>query len=108
MDSRIALDLGFVKIYWYGVVITLGMILATYVASVELRRRKLDPNIAWDGALWVIGLGIIGARLYHVFSSPNDGSNSGWAYYSRNPLQIIAIWNGGESHSSTGSSGCTS
>ncbi len=95
MDSRIALDLGFVKIYWYGVVITLGMILATYVASVELRRRKLDPNIAWDGALWVIGLGIIGARLYHVFSSPNDGSNSGWAYYSRNPLQIIAIWNGG-------------
>jgi phosphatidylglycerol:prolipoprotein diacylglycerol transferase len=30
-----------------------------------------------------------------VFSSPNDGTNSGWAYYSQNPLQILAIWNGG-------------
>ncbi|MFN3704458.1 MAG: prolipoprotein diacylglyceryl transferase [Thermoflexales bacterium] len=95
MDSRVALDLGIVKIYWYGIVVTLGMLVATYVASVELRRRRLDPNVAWDGALWVIGLGLVGARLYHVFSSPNDGSNSGWAYYSQNPLQIVAVWNGG-------------
>lgn len=95
MDPRIAIELGPLKVHWYGIIITTGMILAAYIASLEFKRKGEDPNIVWDGVLWVIFLGIIGARLYHVFSSPNDGSNSGWAYYSQNPLQILAIWNGG-------------
>lgn len=95
MDPRIAIELGPLRVHWYGIIITTGMILACYIAGLEMKRKGEDPNIIWDGALWVIGLGIIGARLYHVFSSPNDGSNSGWAYYSQNPLQILAIWNGG-------------
>jgi phosphatidylglycerol:prolipoprotein diacylglycerol transferase len=95
MDPRIALELGPLKVHWYGIVITLGMIIAAYIASLEFKRKGMDPNIVWDGVLWVILLGIVGARLYHVFSIPNDGSNSGWNYYSQNPLQILAIWNGG-------------
>jgi len=95
MDPRIAFELGPLKVHWYGIVITTGMILAAYIAALEMKRKGDDPNLVWDGVLYVIFLGIIGARLYHVFSAPNDGSNSGWAYYSRNPLQILAIWNGG-------------
>ncbi len=95
MDPRVALDLGVIKVHWYGVLVTLGIFLGTYIASLELRRRGYSPNVAWDGVLWVAGLGIVGARLYHVFSAPNDGSGSGWAYYSQNPIQILAIWNGG-------------
>ncbi|MCW1967282.1 MAG: prolipoprotein diacylglyceryl transferase [Anaerolineae bacterium] len=95
MESRIALDLGFIKIYWYGIVITLGMMLACYVAMIEAKRRGENPDIVSDGAIWVIGLGLVGARLYHVFSVPKDGSGSGWAYYRDNPLQILAIWQGG-------------
>ncbi len=95
MDPRIALELGPLKVHWYGIIITLGMIIAAYIAALEFKRKHMDPAIVWDGVLWVILFGIIGARLYHVFSAPNDGSNSGWAYYSQNPLQILAIWNGG-------------
>lgn len=95
MDPRIALELGPLRVHWYGIIITLGIILAAYIAALEMRRKGEDPNIVWDGVLWVMIFGIIGARLYHVFSSPNDGTNSGWAYYSQNPLQILAIWNGG-------------
>jgi phosphatidylglycerol:prolipoprotein diacylglycerol transferase len=95
MDPRIAFELGPFRVHWYGVIITTGMILAAYIAALELKRKGEDPNIVWDSVLWVILCGIIGARLYHVFSSPNDGTNSGWAYYSQNPLQILAIWNGG-------------
>lgn len=95
MDPRIAFELGPLRVHWYGIIVTTGMIAATYIAALEMKRRGEDPNVVWDGALWVIVLGIIGARLYHVFSSPNDGSNSGWAYYRQNPLQILAIWNGG-------------
>jgi len=39
-------------------------------------------------------VGIIGARLYHVFSSPAGGP-VGWEYYRQNPLEIIAFWRGG-------------
>jgi phosphatidylglycerol:prolipoprotein diacylglycerol transferase len=69
--------------------------MATYITAHEAKRRGENPNIVWDGVLLVIGLGLVGARLYHVFSSPNDGSGSGWAYYSQNPLQILFIWQGG-------------
>jgi len=95
MDSRIAFELGALRIHWYGLLVAVGMLAGTYVAAQEFKRRGGDPGVVWDGALWVILLGLVGARLYHVFSSPNDGSQGGWAYYSRNPLQIVAIWQGG-------------
>ena len=95
MDPRVAIELGPLRVHWYGIAVTAGMILAACVAVLEMKRRGENPNVVWDGMLWVILLGIVGARLYHVFSSPNDGSDSGWAYYSQNPLQIFAIWNGG-------------
>ncbi|MCS7056980.1 MAG: prolipoprotein diacylglyceryl transferase [Thermoflexales bacterium] len=95
MDSRIAFELGPLRIHWYGIIVTAGMIVGTYVAAREMKRRGENPGVVWDGVLWVIVLGIVGARLYHVFSSPNDGSNSGWDYYRQQPLQILAIWNGG-------------
>ncbi len=95
MDSRVAFELGALRIHWYGLLVAVGMLAGTYIAAQEFKRRGGDPGVVWDGALWVILLGLVGARLYHVFSSPNDGSQGGWAYYSRNPLQIVAIWQGG-------------
>ena len=95
MDTRVAFELGFLRVYWYGLLVTLGVLAGTWVAALEAKRRGDDPNVVWDSALWVILLGLIGARLYHVFSSPNDGSQGGWAYYSQHPIQIIAIWQGG-------------
>jgi phosphatidylglycerol:prolipoprotein diacylglycerol transferase len=95
MGPSVAIDLGFLKIHWYGIILTFGMIVATYIAALEVKRHGEDTSIVWDGVLLVIGLGLVGARLYHVFSSPNDGSGSGWEYYRQNPLQILVIWQGG-------------
>lgn len=69
--------------------------MATYITSLQAKRADENAALVWDGVLIVIGLGLVGARLYHVFSSPNDGSGSGWDYYRQNPLQILAIWKGG-------------
>ncbi len=91
----VAIDLGFLKIHWYGIILTLGMVIATYLTALEAKRHGQNPGIVWDGVLLVIGLGLVGARLYHVFSIPEDGSGSGWPYYRQNPLQIFAIWQGG-------------
>jgi phosphatidylglycerol:prolipoprotein diacylglycerol transferase len=95
MDTRVAFELGFLRVYWYGLLVTLGMLAGAWVAALEVKRRGGDPSVVWDGALWVVLLGLVGARLYHVVSAPNDGSHGGWAYYSRHPLQIFAIWQGG-------------
>jgi len=37
--------------------------------------------------LLVVPLGIIGARLYHIFDK--------WSYYSQHIIEIFAVWNGG-------------
>jgi phosphatidylglycerol:prolipoprotein diacylglycerol transferase len=42
----------------------------------------------------VVLLGIVGARLYHIFSTP-AGGDLGWAYYREHPEAIFQIWNGG-------------
>ena len=94
-DPRVALQIGPLSIYWYGIIITTGIIAATYIATLEAKRRGEDPNIVWDGVILVVFLGLVGARLYHVFSTPNDGSNVGWEYYRQNPIEIIMIRSGG-------------
>ncbi|MGQ9766646.1 MAG: prolipoprotein diacylglyceryl transferase, partial [Anaerolineae bacterium] len=53
-----------------------------------------DPEHVWNLLTWCLILGIIGARLYHVFSSPT-GNFAGWSYYRENPIEIIAFWHGG-------------
>ena len=40
-----------------------------------------------DLMLWAIPIAILSARLYYVIFE--------WDYYSQNPGEIIAIWNGG-------------
>lgn len=90
----IALHLGPLSIRWYGILIVLGVMLAAYVGSREARRRGENPEHVWNMLLLVLVFGIAGARLYHVFSSPEGGS-LGWEYYRQNPLAILQVWKGG-------------
>jgi phosphatidylglycerol---prolipoprotein diacylglyceryl transferase len=94
MSQRVAFEILGYPVFWYGIILTAGMVAATWIAARELRRRNQDGSLAWDGMFWVIGLGIVGARLYHVFSTPGDGG-FGRSYYFENPLQILAIRSGG-------------
>lgn len=80
-------------IRWYGLLIVVGALLAGYIASLEARRKGDDAAHAWDALAVVLITGLLGARLYHVFSSP--AGSIGWEYYRRHPLDIIAFWRGG-------------
>lgn len=90
----VLITLGPISIRWYGFLIVVGAVLGGLVAMSEARRRGDDPSHVWNILAVALVLGIIGARLYHVFSSPAGGAR-GWPYYREHPLDIIAFWKGG-------------
>lgn len=92
--NPIILKLGPFPMTWYGLLIVGGAVLAAWLSTKEAARRGEDPEHAWNILTWALILGIIGARLYHVFSTP-AGNFAGWAYYRENPIEIIKFWEGG-------------
>lgn len=81
-------------IYWYGILIVCGALAGAWIATVEAKRRNIDPDHVWNALLGALILGVIGARLYHVVSSPS-GTTIGWDYYVQNPLEILNFRQGG-------------
>ncbi len=74
-------------IRWYGVIIAFGLVLAVLFGGRKAYVWKIDINKMLDVLIYGAVGGIIGARLYYVFSK--------WDYYSVNPSEIFQIWNGG-------------
>ncbi len=64
-------------IYFYGIMITLGVVAATLLARLEAKRRGQDPEIIWDMLIWVVIAGVIGARIWHVLTPPPPWSPRG-------------------------------
>ena len=102
--SNVAFSIFGKDIYWYGLIITLGIVFAVFLAYLRLNKKednkKLKENkISKDNkfgfsfdditdfVLLAIPLGIIFARLYYVIFSFDS--------YIKNPIEIIQIWNGG-------------
>jgi phosphatidylglycerol:prolipoprotein diacylglycerol transferase len=81
-------------IHWYGILIVTGVVLGASYASWRAKRDGEDPDHVWNALILAIILGIIGSRIYHVFSQP-EGGMVGWTYYREHPIEILYIWQGG-------------
>ncbi|MGW4930663.1 prolipoprotein diacylglyceryl transferase [Agromyces sp. NPDC004153] len=79
------------NIHMYALCILLGIVLAVIITGRRLTKRGAEPGIVLDIALWAVPLGIIGARLYHVLTHPDDYFYEGANVF--NPFQPGAIWN---------------
>jgi len=90
-------QLGPVFIHFYGILIMLGVLAATWLSTREAPRYDQDPEVAWDVVAWVLIAGIIGARIWHILTPPQSMVDQGITtmYYLTHPLEAIAIWNGG-------------
>ena len=85
--DRIAIDLGFIEIYWYSITMFLGVLAGIIVAYIEIKRKKIDINKFSNMAFYAILFGFIGARIYYCLFNLD--------YYLSNPLEIIMVWHGG-------------
>ncbi len=81
------------SLHWYGVFIVGGAVLAAWLAGRTAARAGYDSDHIWNMLAWALIVGIIGARLYHVFSTPANGV--GFSYYMQNPQDIFNFWSGG-------------
>jgi phosphatidylglycerol:prolipoprotein diacylglycerol transferase len=83
-----------IPIYWYGIIVVICILVGCAVATMEAKRRGQNPDHIWNGLILVIIFGLIGARLYHVISSP-QGLVRGFDYYLQHPVEIFMIRQGG-------------
>jgi phosphatidylglycerol:prolipoprotein diacylglycerol transferase len=99
--QREFIEIGSVQIRYYGIIIVVGMLLATLVAARLAQRTGRDPEHVYGALTWAIIPGIIGARLWFVFFPPatlvEQGQDTAW--YLQNFFDLdngaIAIWSGG-------------
>ncbi len=89
--------LGPLYIRFYGIILMLGAVAGGYLATVEVKRRGQDPEMVWDLLVYLIIGGVIGARLWHIFTPPPSSIAEGFTvqYYLTHPLDALAIWKGG-------------
>jgi phosphatidylglycerol---prolipoprotein diacylglyceryl transferase len=92
-------------IRFYGILIMLGAVAAAFMAEHEAKRRKLNSEFVWDALILVLIGGIIGARLWHIFTpppsmlvlDPTSGKYINPYFINGTPqiLDILSIWKGG-------------
>lgn len=95
--DQFGIHLGPLYFRYYGLILVGGAFVAAYLASLEARRRGHNPELVWDGLLWTLIGGIVGARLWHIFTPPPSMVAQGITtqYYLENPLEAINTLNGG-------------
>jgi phosphatidylglycerol:prolipoprotein diacylglycerol transferase len=84
-------------IYFYGIIIMLGAVAGAWVSTLEAKRRGEDPEIVWDLLVWLIIGGVIGARLWHVFTPSPSSIAAGRTtlFYLTHPFDLINLRLGG-------------
>ena len=90
--SSTAFHIGGKAIYWYGILIALGVLAALAFCIKQKERYGIKEDDLMDGVLWGVPLAIVGARRYYVLFyldrfKKEDGSFD-WA-------ESVAIWDGG-------------
>ena len=90
-------NIGPLTIRFYAIIIIAGAILGSWLAGRLAKRAGRDPEIILDILPWLLIGGIVGARLWHVFtpSASNQAMGITTENYLRNPIEILKVWKGG-------------
>lgn len=87
--------------HFYGLIIVTGIFVSAWLIARLAKIDGKDPEHVWNALLWVILLGVIGARAWHVLFPAKEmveaGKTAEW--YLTHPFDLhdgpLIIWNGG-------------
>ena len=86
--SPVIFEVGPIALSYHGLFIALGIAVGTWLTARELARRGYDGALALGSLFFVVPLGFVGARLYHVLTE--------YHRYTRNPFpKVLEGWEGG-------------
>lgn len=86
--NPVAINLGAIKIHWYGIIFATGLFLAYNLTEYMFKKEgKNSKDIESLFVYVVVGM-IIGSRLAHVLFYDLD-------FYLAHPLEIFMVWHGG-------------
>ena len=85
--NRVAFQLGSFKVYWYGLIIAIGLLLAVVYGYKSAPRYNVNPSKLMNCVFAGLITGIIGARLYFCIFK--------WDYYGSHLNELFYIHEGG-------------
>ena len=86
--DRVAFELFGKPIYWYGVIIMLGIVAAFIHAIIRSKREGFTTDDVLDMGIFTVLFGVLGARLYYVVTTLDT-------HEYKNFIDVIAVWEGG-------------
>jgi len=78
------------NIHAYAVCILIGIVAAGILTNYRLNRRGAEPGVVLDIIIFAVPLGIIGARIFHVLTHPDD-----YFFPGADLLKVLYVWEGG-------------
>jgi len=85
--NKIAISIGNIDIYWYGIIIVSAIIIAMFFCKKNDSKYGMKFDNILELLIFAIPVSIITARLYYVIFK--------WDYYSKNIIEIFNLKNGG-------------
>ncbi len=91
------ISIGPLYVRFYGIILMLGAVAGAWLATKAAKKRGYDPEIVWDLLIYLLIGGVLGARLWHIFTPSPSAIAQGLttSFYLTHPLDALAIWKGG-------------
>jgi len=75
------------QVHTYGIGLAVTFLFAFRYFERRLKDRGYPHQWLAGAFVWIIVAAVVGARVMHVVTN--------WSYYSPDPIQVFAVWNGG-------------
>ena len=86
--DRVAFEIFGKPVYWYGVIIMLGIVAAFVHAVIRSKREGFTPDDVLDMGIFTVLFGVLGARLYYVLTTLDT-------HEYKTIIDVLAVWQGG-------------
>jgi len=86
--NPIIFSIGHFMVRWYGIIVLAAIVTGIWLTAREAGRKGFKKEDLYDGALWIVLGGLLGARLFHVADHWSD-------MFAANPIRALYLWEGG-------------